>query len=152
MARKIKVFGEPKYLKFLRAPRFKIGYTVMSVLPWDKDYGQGIKAMSPAQKLAVANFAEVAHNTRGLPLRERMQIISAQLKGRDYCQEVYGIPSEQVKMLRRQAKWRPPEILTEMVNRLREEARREGAEYIRRLQEAVERVARTSLLGLAGGT
>lgn len=122
MARKIKVFGDLKYLKFLRAGRFKIPYTVMSILPWDKSANY-IDGMSAAQLLSIADFAEVAHRTQGLPLHERLNIIRNERLGKDFCREAYGIPSAEVMKRRIEARRKSDTAITSEVSKWRELAR-----------------------------
>ena len=79
----IRVFGVPMYLKKLRAPRFKFGFTLMPLLPWDKkrDHLAGLR---PAQKKAVAAFTVAASATAKMNLADRMTIIGAALRGKDF--------------------------------------------------------------------
>ena len=79
----INIFGQRFYIKLLRAPRFKKGYTIMNLLPWDKAR-EHLAGLRPAQKRAVSNFAKVATATAGLNLADRMVIIREALKGKDY--------------------------------------------------------------------
>lgn len=79
----IRVFGVPMYLKKLRAARFKYGFTLMPLLPWDKKR-EGIAGLRPAQKKAVAGFIKVGHATAKLALADRMEIIRQALRGKDY--------------------------------------------------------------------
>ena len=79
----IRVFGVPMYLKKLRAARFKYGFTLMPLLPWDKKR-EHLAGLSSAQKKAVAGFAKAGAATSGLALADRMEIISKVLTGKDY--------------------------------------------------------------------
>ena len=79
----IRVFGVPMYLKKLRATRFKFGFTLMPLLPWDKKR-EHLAGLRPAQKKAVAAFAKAGAATRGLSLADRMAIIGGALRGKDY--------------------------------------------------------------------
>lgn len=79
----IRVFGVPMYLKKLRAARFKFGFTLMSLLPWDKRR-EHLAGLRPAQKKAVAGFAKAGRATGGLNLADRMKIIGDVLRGKDY--------------------------------------------------------------------
>lgn len=79
----IRVFGVPMYLKKLRAARFKFGFTLMPLLPWDKKR-EHLAGLRPAQKKAVAGFAKAGRATAGLNLADRMAIIGAVLRGKDY--------------------------------------------------------------------
>jgi len=79
----IQVFGNPMYIKILRAARFKKGMTLMSLLPWDKRR-DGLAGLRPAQKKAVSAFAKAGAATGGLALSDRMEIIGKALAGKDY--------------------------------------------------------------------
>ena len=79
----IQVFGVPYYLKKLRAPRFKFGWTIMPLLPWDKRR-EHLAGLRPAQKKAVAAFTKVSHATAGLSLADRMEIARQALRGKDF--------------------------------------------------------------------
>lgn len=79
----IRVFGVPMYLKKLRAARFKHGFTLMPLLPWDKKR-EHLAGLRPAQKKAVAGFIKAGHATAGLALSDRMAIIGGALRGKDY--------------------------------------------------------------------
>lgn len=79
----IRVFGELMYIKKLRAPRFKYGFTLMPLLPWDRRR-EHLAGLRPATKKAVAGFIKAGHATAGLNLADRMTIISEALKGKDY--------------------------------------------------------------------
>ena len=128
MAKKIKILGVPRYLKILRAPRFKYGFTVMKPLPWDKDWGMWLEAMSPAQLEVIKRFTKVAHETRGTPLHERMKLIAKALAvGRGgVASEVYGISRE--------------EYLRRVI-----EARRKSEEEIRELLSTIEALQKAKL-------
>jgi hypothetical protein len=112
---KVVFLGMPMYLKLLRASRFKKGFTLSKTVPWDKDFGAGEQGASPAQLEVWARFAEVAHKTRGLPLRERLAIIAKELSVGvgGIASAVYGISKEEYKNKIVEARRKPPERIAE---------------------------------------
>jgi len=80
---KINILGQKFYIKLLRAARFKKGFTIMNLLPWDKDR-EHLEGLRPAQKKVVKDFAALASATAGLNLADRMYIIGKIMKFRDY--------------------------------------------------------------------
>jgi hypothetical protein len=129
MAQKIKVFGTPAYLKIYKAPRFKKAFGIMKTLPWDKDYGQGIKAGSAAQLVVWRRFMEVAHETRGLPLSERLKVISQRLATGpgSVAAEVYRTTVEEYMRRKIERRRQSPESIRKKIAALEELARAKAA-------------------------
>jgi hypothetical protein len=118
---KVKLLGMPMYLKLLQAPRFKKGFTLSKPVPWDRDYGAGEQGASAAQLEVWARFAEVAHRTRGLPLRERLATIARELSVGvgGVASKVYGVSKEEYIRRKIEARRIPPERVAERIREWR---------------------------------
>jgi hypothetical protein len=79
-AKKLNILGVKCYLKILRAPRFKKPWTLMGLLPWDREV-EHLAGLRPAQRGVVSTFINVASKTAGLALADRMAIIASIMKG-----------------------------------------------------------------------
>ena len=79
----INIFGTLFHLKQLRAPRFKKGYTVMHCLPWSK-YRMHLAGRPETIVRVNDAFKAAGHMTAGLPLRQRMEIIGAAMRGASF--------------------------------------------------------------------
>jgi len=79
----VNIFGTLFHLKQLRAARFKKGWTVMHILPWSK-YAQHLAGRRGAIPRVNEAFAKAGEMTGGLPLRQRMEIISYAMKGQSF--------------------------------------------------------------------
>jgi len=120
MAKKLTILGVPRYLKILRAPRFKYGFTVMKPLPWDKHWGMHLAGMSKAQLEVVKRFTEVAHATQGLPLHQRMKEIAKKLRvGKGgVASTVYGISKEEYVRRMTQARRKTDEQIRALLSEI----------------------------------
>lgn len=73
----VNIFGREYVIKLLRAPRFKKPYTVSAPPPWYKNPG----ALSKGQVSQILRFSQVATQTRGRKLKDRMEEIKARASG-----------------------------------------------------------------------
>ena len=82
---KVNVLGNWLYIKFLRAPRFKKGFTLWPGPPWAKtrEYTSAIEAR-PNLKRVTSVFAKIASMTKGMPLHQRMRVIREAMKGASF--------------------------------------------------------------------
>lgn len=72
-----KLLGNVYIIKILRAPRFKKNFTLATPPPWYKNP----EALSKGQVAQVIRFSQVAHNTAGMRLKDRMNEIRARASG-----------------------------------------------------------------------
>ncbi|MEM4976078.1 MAG: hypothetical protein QXT64_01995 [Desulfurococcaceae archaeon] len=73
----INIFGREYILRLLRAPRFKKPYTIATPPPWYKDPSK----LSKGQVAQILRFSQVATQTRGMKLKERMEEIRVRASG-----------------------------------------------------------------------
>jgi len=120
MAKKLTILGVPRYLKILRAPRFKYGFTVMKPLPWDKHWGMHLEGLSKAQLEVVKRFTEVAHATQGMPLAQRLKEIARKLRvGKGgVASAVYGISREEYIRRLTQARRKTDEQIRALISEI----------------------------------
>jgi len=74
----VTIMGKKRVLRHLRAKRFKKEWTTADPTPWTGDPSK----LSRGQVRAIINFTKIAHETRGLPLEQRMDAIKKELKGK----------------------------------------------------------------------
>ncbi len=79
----VNVLGSKMILRILRAKRFKKPYTLADFPPWSR-HKMHTAGLSPAQQKVVEAFTKVAKATAEMPLHQRMEVIAAVLKGKDF--------------------------------------------------------------------
>jgi len=72
-----KIFGKTFIIRLLRAKRFKKEYTIATPPPWYKNPDR----LSRGQVAQIIRFSQVAHETAGMTLDQRMPIIKARASG-----------------------------------------------------------------------
>ncbi|MEM4004641.1 MAG: hypothetical protein QXM43_03275 [Desulfurococcaceae archaeon] len=80
----VNIFGREYILKLLRAPRFKKPYTIATPPPWFRNP----QALSKGQVAQILRFSQIATQTRGRKLKERMEEIRAKASGPTGFREV----------------------------------------------------------------
>lgn len=78
----IKILGNFRKIRLLKAPRFKEQLTIAMPVRWDssvyKDYIQAIPTNTARINV---EFGRIAKDTAGLPLHERLRIIGEKMRG-----------------------------------------------------------------------
>ncbi|MCM8802832.1 MAG: hypothetical protein NC827_05950 [Candidatus Omnitrophica bacterium] len=79
----IKILGENRILKLLRAPRYKKPYTISLHPPWSK-YREWKLGLRPKQLEVIKDFTKYAHATAKMNLADRMEVIKRKMTGKSY--------------------------------------------------------------------